>query len=342
MKLLNIKNLSAYNREVFFQDNGYTNIRIPGIVCMQDGTLLCCGEYRRGGDWSAIDIGLQRSTDCGETWSPTRILVSGKGRNTMNNPVLIADGNTVWLLFCENYKRLFITKSEDAGETFGAPKELTDEIETLTVRFSWSVLAVGPGHGIALADHSLVIPVWFGQNQNDIFAHHPSVITVLKIDMNGGKYMLSDFIGKGLLNDPSECCIAQKPDGTLILNIRNENIKHCRAVSFSSDGGISWSAPYFDERLPDPVCCAGICVCGEDLLFSNCASKIARKKLTVKRIGSGGEICEKLPISETGGYSDICFDRNSGKVFVAFENGTCMLHIATVQIKKASVLGGAN
>ena len=43
-------------------------IRIPGIVVLDDGTLLTCNECRQGDDWSAIDIGLRRSTDGGRTW----------------------------------------------------------------------------------------------------------------------------------------------------------------------------------------------------------------------------------------------------------------------------------
>ena len=332
MELLSIKCLSDQNRKAFFEENGYTNLRIPGIVHLHDGTLICCCECRRGGDWSAIDIGMQKSTDDGKTWSQTRILISGKGRNTMNNPVMIADGSTLWLLFCENYKRVFITKSEDSGETFCEPTELTHTIECLTQKTFWSVLAVGPGHGIALPDGNLLIPVWFGQNRKDIFSHHPSVICVLKRNGIDGMWSLSAEIGTGLLKDPSECCIARCADGRLVLNIRNENDVRLRAVSFSKDAGSSWSAPVFEPRLPDPVCCAGMCAYGKELLFTNCASQLLREKLTLKRIAADGNISETLLISESGGYSDICCDEKNGKAYVVFENGSGKLLIAEIQL----------
>ena len=332
MELLNVKSLSAYHRRAFLEKNGYTNTRIPGIVCLKNGVLLCYYECRRGGDWSAIDIAMQYSTDGGSTWSSAKILVSGKGRNTMNNPVMIADEDTVWFFYCENYKRLFISKSENVGITFGEPTELTDTIDSLINGVFWSVLAVGPGHGIALADHSLVVPLWFGQNKTDIFSHHPSIIAVAKKAGDNDQWNLSKPLGKETLKDPSECCIAQKSDGTLILNIRNENEARLRAVSESSDGGSIWSEPLFDPLLPDPVCCAGLCACGNDLLFANCESTNARENLTVKRICPDGVIKEKLLISESGGYSDICFDKKRNRAFVVFENGTGDINVAEIAL----------
>lgn len=332
MELLNAKNLSAYNRRAFLEKNNYTNFRIPGIVCLNNGVLICYYECRRGGGWSAIDISVQYSTDGGSVWSPAKILVSGKGRNAMNNPVMIADGDTVWFLFCENYKRLFLSKSEDGGYTFGKPTELTDIIDSLMDNTFWSVMAVGPGHGIALADHSLVVPLWFGTNTNDIFSHHPSIITVAKKDGCGYQWTLSKPIGKESLKDPSECCIAQKANGKLMLNIRNENETHMRAVSESNDGGSTWTDPVFDPFLPDPVCCAGLCACGNDVLFTNCESTKARENLTVKRIDPDGIIREKLMISESGGYSDICYDPKRNRAFIVFENGTGDINIAEISL----------
>ena len=101
MKIINDQSLSVFNGKAFLEENGYKIVRIPGIVSLPDGALLCYYECRSGGDWSAIDIGMQKSVDAGRTWSPTRILVSGKGRNTMNNPVMVAQGDTVHLMYWE-------------------------------------------------------------------------------------------------------------------------------------------------------------------------------------------------------------------------------------------------
>ena len=63
----------------------YPRVRIPGLVALDDGTLLAYAEYRQGNDWSAIDICMRRSTDGGRTWSERKLLVPGLGRNTCNN-----------------------------------------------------------------------------------------------------------------------------------------------------------------------------------------------------------------------------------------------------------------
>lgn len=319
MKVLNKQRLSHYNDANFTNKYGYTNIRIPGILSLPDGTVLCCFECRRGGDWSAIDIGIQKSTDGGKTWGEAKIVVSGKGRNTINNPLLIADGNTVYFFYCENYKRLFFCKSDNVGDSFCPPIELTQTVEELTDGMFWSVLAVGPGHGIALNDHSLIIPMWFAYNRNDIFAHHPSLIRVLKRDSQK-KWSISEPIGLDILHDPSECCIAQGKDGRIFLNIRNENPIRWRAVSVSDDNGATWSEPVFEKSLPDPVCCAGLCAFEDFFLFTNCNSETERKNLTVKKIDSSGKILGELFLTGDAGYSDICALPGKHTALVAYEN----------------------
>lgn len=294
-------------------DGGYNYVRIPGIAVTDDGTIFAYYECRTGSDWSAIDIGMRKSTDGGRTWSERRILVSGRGRNTVNNPVMIADGNVLHFLYCENYKRIFHTQSTDCGETWSAPAELTDEIDRKVGRF-WSVCAVGPCHGIKLGSGRLAVPMWFAYNRSDIFAHHPSFIKVLYSD-DGINWSLSETIGKGILTDPSECCIAEC-GGRIVLNIRNENDCRLRAISESTDC-VHWSEPKFAENLIDPVCCAGMCSNGEKLCFSNCASQTERNNLTVKCLDGKEKTVSEILVSEDGGYSDINFYKNL--LYVVYE-----------------------
>ena len=307
----------------------YHRARIPGIVSLANGTLLLYYECRAGGDWSAIDIGCQKSRDGGRSWSETEILVSGKGRNAMNNPVMIADGETVHFLYCENYKRLFCRRSDTGGETWSAPRELTGAIEAETEDLPWTVLAVGPGHGIRTRAGRLLAPMWFALNPADLFAHHPSLVRCLFSDDGGGSWRLGESIGADMAEDYSECCVAELPDGSLILNIRNEAPRKQRKTARSADGGQSWSAPVFAPELPDPTCCAGLCRCGNALLFSNCANALNRRDLTVKRI-ENGRIAEALTISKEGGYSDICFSETFNRAFVAFEDDGPVIRVAGI------------
>ncbi|MBX2820898.1 MAG: glycoside hydrolase, partial [Rhodothermaceae bacterium] len=54
-----------------------------------------------------------------------------------------------------------------------------------------------------------------------------------------------------------------------------------RAVSTSSDGGMTWSSVVLDSTLIEPVCQASLLKHGEALLFSNPAST-NREKMTIR------------------------------------------------------------
>ena len=158
---------------------GYAFYRIPGLVVTSKGTVLAYCEARRASsDWSAIDIMIRRSADGGKTWAPRQKIgdIPGpKRRNpvvlgtklgnpddlTYNNPVGISDGDgTVYFLFCLEYMRCFYQRSQDDGQTWSKPREITGALEGFRARYDWKVLATGPGHGIQLRNGRLLVPVW--------------------------------------------------------------------------------------------------------------------------------------------------------------------------------------
>lgn len=325
--------LQSFNDPSFYEDNGYTNVRIPGIVSLPNGTLCCCYECRRGGDWSAIDIGIQFSRDGGLTWSPTQIVVSGKGRNAMNNPVLLSHGDELYLFWCENYKRLFYAVSRDSGFTFSHTVELTQKVDELLKGRFWSVIAIGPGHGILSAEGSFLLPVWFGFNRADMFAHHPSFAAVLRGQAGGERWQIGNPFGAPALEDPSEACIAQGSLGAVYCSIRNENSEKQRAVAVSRDDGKSWSAPVLLPAFPDPTCAAGLCRAGDGFLFVNCESARARENLTVKMLDADFCPVDSFLISKNGGYSDVCFCPAHKRAVVIYENGSGHLQIAGLSLE---------
>ena len=82
----------------------YTDFRIPGIVVTEEGTLLRYCEARKSrNDWADIDIKVDRSTDAGRSWE-TVLLIKGGG-NTLNNPVMLVDGDQLVFLYCKTIKR---------------------------------------------------------------------------------------------------------------------------------------------------------------------------------------------------------------------------------------------
>jgi sialidase-1 len=258
---------------------GYALYRIPGIVVTSKGTVLAYCEARKftGGDWDTIDVMLRRSTDSGATFSPPESIAHVSGpieRNpvaierkqgkptdvTYNNPVAIADRNgLVHFLFCLDYMRVFYMRSTDDGKTFTPPVEITKAFDGMKPRYAWRVVATGPGHGIQLRNGRLLVPVWLalGTQGN---GHGPAVNSTLYSDDHGATWHAGDFAVPDSPEFPTanETAAVQLADGPVMLNVRTGSPKNRRTVVTSKDGATKWSAPRFQEDLPDPICFASI------------------------------------------------------------------------------------
>lgn len=300
-----------------FSEKNYKRARIPGIVSLPSGTVIAYCELRQDdSDWAVIDIGMRKSTDGANTFGKLHILVSGGGRDTVNNPLMIADGDILHFLYCVNYRRVFYMKSTDEGESWSAPRELTDEIKAQTGEFFWSCIATGPCHGIRLMTGELLVPVWLAYNKEDEKSHHPSVIALLYSDDRGDSWKIGNF--SDILCDPSEFSVAQLPDGRIFASIRHEGDEKCRAVAEISKN-FEIENISFCNGLPDPVCCAGFSVYEDGFLFSNCESTGERENLTLKKLTADFEITDRLLLSRDGGYSDIALSPCRKKACVLCE-----------------------
>ena len=83
--------------------DGYIYHRIPGMVVTSRGTVIVYNEARRANsDWALMDIFMQRSEDCGETFGEPIYLAHGdETYRTVNNPVMMEDQNgRLHLLHC--------------------------------------------------------------------------------------------------------------------------------------------------------------------------------------------------------------------------------------------------
>lgn len=305
----------------------YFRCRIPGIVALENGdALLCCECRLSDSDWDAAAIGMRRVSPDGTVGS-RMILARGAA---VNNPVMIADGETVHFLHCTAYRRIFYRRSLDCGRTWSNPKEITAQLDACLNGYFFNAVAVGPCHGVRHASGRLIVPVWIAYNKDDPHAHHPSVIAALYSDDGGENWSLSEIIPTSGLCDPSETAIAELPDGRLMINIRNENADRRRRTMTSRDGGLHWEDLKTADALPDPVCCAGLCRRGEQLLFTNCESEQRRENLTVKLLDPDGSVLDSLLISEAGGYSDVCaFPGGGAIVFFERDRELCLARIDT-------------
>jgi sialidase-1 len=316
---------------------GYKLYRIPGIVTTRKGTILAYTEARRtgNGDWDTIDIVMRRSTDGGKNFTPQRVIAHAPGKIerspvaierkqsrpddiTYNNPVAIADRNgAVHFLFCLEYMRAFYMRSDDDGETFSTPAEITSAFDAFRPEYAWRVLATGPGHGIQLKSGRLLVPVWLslGTAGN---GHHPSVNATIYSD-DGKTWHRGDIAVASTpeFPDPNESAAAQLRDGTVMLNVRTEAKENRRTVVVSKDGATHWSQPRLDQSLPDPICFASIVRFRNHLLFVNpdnltrADGKDLRSKdrinLTVRLSNDGGAhwIAKRTIEPGATGYADL-------------------------------------
>tara|TARA_B100001123_G_scaffold404474_1_gene493853 strand:+ start:8847 stop:10019 length:1173 start_codon:yes stop_codon:yes gene_type:complete len=264
---------------------GYSNYRIPSLITTKDGSMLAFCEARKDhrGDSGNIDLIVKRSTDNGVTWSDP-IIVWDAGHGTAGNPCPVVDQRTgrIINIICWNLaddhgndlhagtgkdtRRVFQTHSDDDGLTWHEPKEITTIVKYPT----WWWYATGPGVGIQLQNgpHKgrLIIPA--NHSADRYYGSH-----TLYSDDGGETWKVSSLI-KPTCNESQ---IVELSDGRLMMNMRSQDFADTsrprngyRSISFSKDGGETWTDPIYDDELGDPRCQASLIRFDEKrLLFSN-------------------------------------------------------------------------
>lgn len=270
--------------------DGYHTYRIPALIVSPRGTLLafCEGRKTSASDTGTIHLLIKRSRDGGKTWEKQQILWED-GDNTCGNPCPVVDRatGTIWLLLTHNIgsdnetrivsrtgkgtRTVWVTKSTDDGVTWSKPVEITRDVKA----DDWTWYATGPGVGIQTKSGRLVIPCDHKVAGSKALGSH-----VIYSDDQGKTWKRSTAVGPGC----NECQVAELKDGSLVLNMRSYQGGNRRLLSFSKDGGKTWTDPVKDESLIEPVCQASLLRHpGESggLLFSNPAST-KREKMTVR------------------------------------------------------------
>jgi len=296
------------------QNTEFLSYRIPGLACTKKGSLLAYYECRRDvGDWAEIVIKIVKSDDDAKSWKEVHRIVSDG--DTLNNPVVFSGADAVHMLYCLNYRRVFHICSNDDGETWSDPVEITKTFCTIPCPFT--VVAIGPGHGIVTKDGTMVAPVWYAYDKNDPKAHKPSFVCTVYSKDNGNTWHMGELLDTPFLVNPSECALAVLKSGSVMISIRNENSEHLRCHAISPNGYSDWSGYVLDERFPDPVCQGSLCMGEGKIFFSNCNSKTSRDNLTVKVTDDDFKSFTEILVSERGGYSDIAV--KDGRLFVLYE-----------------------
>tara|TARA_R110002167_G_scaffold91458_1_gene246059 strand:- start:116574 stop:118178 length:1605 start_codon:yes stop_codon:yes gene_type:complete len=296
------------------KDDGVSAYRIPGLATTNSGTLLAVYDvrYNSSSDLQGdIDVGMNRSTDGGQSWEPMKIIMDmgdwgglPQDQNGIGDPSILIDRatNTIWVaaLWAHGHpgimswfgskpgltpvetNQLMLTKSEDDGVTWSKPINITEQVKDP----KWHLLLGGPGKGISLKDGTLVFPAQY-KDENDL--PHSTLIS----SKDHGETWT---IGTGAKSDTTEAQVVELEDGSLMLNMRDnrgigpgrQNGKGARAVAITTDLGQTWQKhPTSGKSLPEPVCSASLIkhnINGQQslLLFSNPADQYSRRNLTIK------------------------------------------------------------
>lgn len=300
------------------KNSAYTDYRIPAMVISDEGVIYVAFECRGDkSDWAEIDIRIMKSTDEGASFQEIKKICSNG--NTMNNPVLIAKGDTIHFLYCENYRRVFHIVGTDEGNIWSEPREITDIFRDLP----HTVVAVGPGHGVVTSDGTMVIPVWLAYNPEDEFAHKPSYLITVYSEDNGETWKRGKVIENEDLFDANETAIGLTKDGSVLMSVRNRHPEHCLRYWVHSPNGYSeWEHLGYDERFIDPRCMGSLCNGGGKIFFSNCESTDERVNLVVKASDDNFKTFTSTLVSENAGYSEVAFWNR--ELYVLYETAhTC-------------------
>ncbi|MCG2461147.1 exo-alpha-sialidase [Flavobacteriaceae bacterium F89] len=320
-------------------DDGVNTFRIPGLATTNNGTLIGVYDVR----WDDpvdlqenIDVGLSRSTDGGQTWEPMKIIMDmgdyggfPEDQNGIGDPAVLIDRNTntiwvaaLWLhgypgkrawnasepgLSPEKTGQFMLVKSEDDGVTWSDPINITKQIK----KPEWQLFFDGPGMGITVTDGTLVFAAQFKDKDR---VPHSTII----YSKDGGKKWK---VGTGAKSETTEAQVVELPDGSLMLNMRDDRNRaerkdslNGRSVAITKDLGKTWTEhPTSRKALQESNCMASIIGYnrpdrGQLLFFSNPDTKVNRDHMTIKTSFDEGMTWPKenqleLYEDDTYGYS---------------------------------------
>ncbi len=323
-------------------EGGYPFYRIPAATRLatgpRAGRILALAEGRGTlADNGVNDIVLRTSDDDGATWGPVRTLCDIAGRS-LNNPcvVEVREGpraGRVLVMFqsyaegcgeacvTEGFEakpdaadgkdticRTLLIHSDDGGDTWSAPREVTREVKRPVRATS---LASGPGVGIQLVHgaHKGRVVMPFNEGPYDRWRVYAAYS-----DDGGDSWRIGEPAPDDARGVANEVQMFERADGAVVLNARQFGGAKRRKAAVSTDGGATFSTLADVADLPDPSCMAGLLALDDGaVVFTGCDSESRRALGTVwiSRDG-GGSWPEKVLVEPQGFAYSVPVDLGRG------------------------------
>lgn len=277
------------------EDGSVACYRIPALETV-DGALLAaidervpsCADLRGSRD---INILLRRSLDGGKTWGAAQRILDYPDGIAASDASFIVDRDRGRIFMLVNVMdhdrapgeyRFHIIHSDDAGATWSAPRDITDEVAPSDWEADFKFIT--SGHGTQAPDGTLLHTI----------VNLERGVFVLMSEDNGASWTMAP----SPVTPGDESKIIAFDDGRWMVNSRVQDAGH-RWVHVSNDRGRTWiSRP--DSSLVDPAVNASLIRTEEGLLYVGANHPTERRNLTMRFSTDEGQNWTAGPVIHNG------------------------------------------